>query len=104
MISGPTKPRWNLNPELPRRKEEEGKRTLRDFELRGQLNRLAILDYATSGRVVGEALEMEDEYRWKRFNEYRDLPARFAGSRAGWTDLCKSWSRDVRECVLNGMY
>jgi hypothetical protein len=101
MISGSAGPRWNLNPGLPRRKEEEGKRTWRDFELRGQLNRFAILDYPTSSRVVGEALEVEDEYRWKRFNEYRDLPARFAGARAGWTDL---WPRDVRECILNGMY
>jgi hypothetical protein len=93
IISRPTEPRWNLNPDCrgERRKKENGKRTWRDFELRGQLDRLAIL-------------EMEDEYRWKRFNEYRDLRAHFAGARAGWTDLYKSWARDVRECVLNGMY
>lgn len=54
---------------------------------------LAILDYATRGRVVGEALEIEDEYRWKRFDEYRDLLARFASARAGWTG---PWPRDVR--------
>jgi hypothetical protein len=85
---------------LPRKKEEE-KRTWRDFELRGQLNMLAILEHATSGRVVGEALEMKGKHSWKRFNEYRDLPARFAGARAGWAN---PWTSDVRECVLDGTY
>jgi len=64
---------------VPRSKEEKGKRSWRDFELRGQLDTLSILDYATSGRVVGEALEMKDEHRWKRFNEYRDWTS-FSGN------------------------
>jgi hypothetical protein len=52
-----------------------------DFELRGKLDRLANLDYATRGHVVQEALEMEDQYRWKRLDEHRDLLARFARAR-----------------------
>jgi hypothetical protein len=33
---------------------------------------------------VKEALEMDDEYRWKLFDEHRDLLARFA--RVRWLD------------------
>ena len=101
-ISGPTNRRWDLNPDC--REEKEKERTWRDFKLGRQLNRFIILDNAPSGRVVGEALEMEDEYRWKRVNEHCDWLARFTGSRAGRTDMRKSWLSGVRECVLNGMY
>ena len=42
---------------------------------------LVNLDYTTRSRIVQEALEMEDEYRWKRLDERRDLPARFIWAR-----------------------
>lgn len=32
------------------------------------LLQIVFFDYATIGGVIEEALEMEDEYRWKRFN------------------------------------
>jgi hypothetical protein len=56
----------------------EEERTWWDFELRGKLDRLAILDYVTRDCVVNEALEVDDEYRWKCFNEHCDSLARFA--------------------------
>jgi hypothetical protein len=56
-----------------------------DFELRGKLDRFADLDYATRVRIVQEALQMEDEHRWKRLDEHRDLLARF--TRVRWADL-----------------
>jgi len=74
MVSELTKPRSILSLE-PARKGEE--RTWWDFELRGKLDRLAILDYATRNCVVKEALEMDYEYRWKFFDEHRDSLARF---------------------------
>jgi hypothetical protein len=40
---------------------EEGNHTKWDFELQGKLDRLADLDYATRGRVVQEALEVDDK-------------------------------------------
>jgi hypothetical protein len=52
---------------------------------------LASLDYATRGLVVRKALEMDDEYRWKRFDfdEHSHLLVRFAGAQARWLDLHK---------------
>jgi predicted transcriptional regulator len=64
---------------------EEGNRTKWDFELRGKLDRLADLDNATRGRVVQEALEVDDKYGWKRLDERRDLLARLAQAR--WADM-----------------
>ena len=63
----------------------EEERTWWDFELRRKLDRFAILDYATSNIVVNEALEMDHEYRWERFDEHRDSLTRFA--RVRWLDL-----------------
>jgi hypothetical protein len=44
-----------------------------------------ILDYATCDCVVMEAIEMDDEYRWKCFDEHRDFVACFDWVR--WLDL-----------------
>ena len=62
-----------------------------DLELRRELHRLADLDYATCGRVVEEALEMQHENRRQRFDE--DLLARFA--RTGRTNLHGLRFRDM---------
>jgi hypothetical protein len=67
----------------------EEERTQWNFELRGKLDRLATLDYAACNCVVKEALEMDDEYRWKCFDEHRDLLACFA--RVRWLDLHGLW-------------
>jgi hypothetical protein len=48
-----------------------------------------ILDYAIRGCVVIEALEMDDEYRWKCFDEHCHFLARIA--RVGWLDLFRFW-------------
>ena len=53
-------------------KREKKKRlcTKWDFELRCKLYGFANLHDATRGHIVQEALEIEDEYRWKRFDEH----------------------------------
>ena len=87
MVSELTKPRSILSFE-PAGKGE-GERTWWDFELWGKLDRLGILDYATRICVEKEALEVDDEYSWKCFDEHRNLLARF--SRVRWLDLHESW-------------
>jgi hypothetical protein len=44
-------------------------RTERDFELGGEADRLADLNYTACGRIVLETLEMENENGWKRLDE-----------------------------------
>lgn len=56
--------------------EEKRRHTEWNLELRRELHGLADLDYATCGRIVEEALEIQHENRWQRFDE--DLLARFA--------------------------
>ncbi len=75
-----------LSPLTARRKErwKNEIRTWWDFELRCKLDRLAILEYATRGRVGRETLEMDDEHRRKRFDEHRSN----SFSRARQSDLC----------------
>jgi hypothetical protein len=73
---------------------------LRYFELRRELNRLPDLIYSIRDCIVQEALEMEDENGWKRFE--KRLLALLA--RAGLVDLYGSGLRDVCECVLNGVH
>ena len=67
-------------------KRKKGRRTWWDFELRGKLDRFIALGYATRDRVIRETFEMEDQYRWKRFDDsvYRDLLVQF--SRTGRAD------------------
>jgi hypothetical protein len=48
---------------------------------------LAFLDYATRGLVVPKALEMDDKYRRKSFDEHHHLLVLFAGARARWAGL-----------------
>jgi hypothetical protein len=67
MISGPRKPRGILSFGQHERNKGEN-RTDWDFQLRRKLNRLAHLNYAIRGRIVLEALKMEDENGRKRLN------------------------------------
>jgi hypothetical protein len=73
------------------------------FELRGEPNMLPDLIYAIRGRIVQEALKMEDENGWKRI-EKRLLARLAALARAGLADLHGMGLRDLCECVLNGVY
>lgn len=62
-------------------------RTWGDFELRGELDMVASLDCATRG-LVRKALEMDDEYRRKSFDEHHHLLVRrFSGARVRWVGL-----------------
>jgi len=45
-------------------------RTEWNFEFRSEPDRLVDLDHATCGRIVDEALELEDEYGWKVLDEH----------------------------------
>jgi hypothetical protein len=76
------------------------KRTERDFELWRELDRLSDFHYAAGGRVVQEALEVQDEHWRERLDEH--LLACFA--RAGGADLHGLWLRDVCERILDGVY
>ena len=53
-----------------KREKKKRLRTEWDFELRCKLYGFANLHDATRGHIVQEALEIEDEYRWKRFDEH----------------------------------
>ena len=75
-------------------KTKEISRTEWDFELRREPNRLANLNYSIRCRIVHEALKMEDENKWKRFDLHFLALA----------DLHWLGRRDVRECVSNGVY
>jgi hypothetical protein len=75
-------------------------RTEWDFKLRRELNWLANLNYAVRGRIVQETLKMENENRWKHLEKH--LLARLA--RVGLANLHGLGLREVRECVLNGVY
>jgi hypothetical protein len=99
MISRPTEPRTILSLGERGRNERES-RTWWDFELRHELNRLADLIYAIRGRIVQEALKMEDENGWQRLEKH--LLARLA--RARLADLHGLGLRDMCECVLNVVY
>jgi hypothetical protein len=57
-MSETTKLRDILSPGC--RRDENEKRTERDFELGGKLDRLADLNYTACGRIVPETLEMEN--------------------------------------------
>jgi hypothetical protein len=80
------------------RKEKE--RAERDLKLWRKLDGLANLDYAACGRVVKEALEVQDEHRGKRLDE--NLLACFARVRGA--NLHGLWLRDVRERILDSVY
>jgi hypothetical protein len=64
---------------------ENEKRTEWDFQLGGELDRLADLYYTACGRIVPETLEMENESGWKRLDEH--LLARIRAIRVGWAFL-----------------
>ena len=74
--------------------------TERDFELWRELDGFADLDYATSGCVVKEAFEVQDEHRGKRLD--KDLLACFA--RAGGADLYSLWLRNMRQSILDSVH
>ena len=99
MMSGPTKPPGILSIGL-RGGEKDGKPTKWDLKLRSELNRLSNLDHTTSGGVVQEALEMDDEYRWKHFNE--SLPARLIDARR--IEANRLRVGDSYECVFYRVY
>ena len=82
------------------RGNEGNNRTWRDFELRRELNWLADLIYSIRGRIVQEPLKMKDKNGWQRLEKH--LLARIA--RVGWANLHGLGLREVRECVLNGVY
>ena len=84
------------------RRCENEKRTERDVELRGKLDRLADLDYTACSRIVPETLEMENENGWKRL--YEHLLARIRVTRAGCAVLRRLGLGDAQEGVLNGEY
>jgi hypothetical protein len=75
-------------------------RTERDLKLWRELDGLANLDCAACGRVVKEALEVQDEHRGKRLDE--DLLACFARVRGA--NLHDLWLRHVRERILDSVY
>ena len=75
-------------------------RTERDFELGGEADRLADLNYTACGRIVLETLEMENENGWKRLDEH--LLTRIV--QAGWVILHGLRPGDAHEGVLNGEY
>ena len=69
MISGWTRPRKIFS--LGRNKENIIKKlysTWWDFKLGGELNWFTDLNYVICGRIVQEALKMEDENKWKRLD------------------------------------
>ena len=99
MISGPTKPPGILRIGC-QGVEKDGKPTKWDLKLRSELNRLSNLDHTTSGGIVQEALEMDDEDRWKHFNER--LPARLVDAR--WIEVHRLRVRYSYECVFYSMY
>ena len=99
MMSGPTKPQGILSTGC-RRREKGGNRTKWDLKLRSKLDRLSDLDYTTGGGVVHEALEMDDEYRWKHLNER--LPARLVD--AHWIKVHRLRVGDLCECVFYTVY
>jgi hypothetical protein len=81
MISGPTEPRGIISLRYHGGNKGEN-RTVRDFKLWRELNRLPDLIFAIRGRIVQEALKMEDENGWKRLEKH--LLVRLA--RAGISD------------------
>ena len=81
-------------------RSEVEKRTEWDFELRCKPYRLADLLYAICGCIILEALEMEDESGWKRFEKH--LLGRI--TRARLADLHGLALQKMCERVLNGAY
>jgi isocitrate dehydrogenase kinase/phosphatase len=99
MIPGQTETRGILS--LGEHGENKGENhTKWDFELWRELNRLANLNYAIRCRIVQEALKMENENRWKRFD--LDFLARLTCVQLG--DLHELGQRDVYESVFNSVY
>ena len=79
--------------------EKDGNRTKWDLKLRSELDRLSNFGHTTGGRVGQEALEMDDEYRWKHLDERltaRLVDARWIAHRLRVGDSC--------ECVFYSMY
>jgi hypothetical protein len=98
MTSETTKSRDILS--LGCRRDEYEKRTERDVELWGKVDRLADLNYTAYRRIVPETFEMENENGWKRLNE--QLLARIA--QAGRAILHGLRPGDAHEGILNGVY